>query len=213
MLNFWRILRHEIKLNIYTFENCAAEVLKIRLPKVPQSTLHSWFLSHASTHDFERCVHTYWRRARTVLDMIDHLDVIGRTSEMARIYGVDFFSVCSRGSQYRVESMLVRLAHSQNHIMISPSTQQVFEQPAMESIPLVLEPCSDIVCDPVAVLDFQSLYPSLVIAYNLCYSTLCAKNVYHPGTSVTLGVTRYTIPEAQPLVLFLFAYLCDAGCL
>lgn len=67
----------------------------------------------------------------------------------------------------------------------------------MESSPLVLEPRSDIVCDPVVVLDFQSLYPSLVIAYNLCFSTLCAKNVDTPGTSVKLGVTDYTTPPAS----------------
>ena len=90
---------------------------------------------------------------------------------------------------------VVRLAHSQNYIMISPSRQQVFEQPAMESTPLVLEPLSDMICDPVVVLDFQSLYPSLVIAYNLCFSTICAKNITTPGTPVKLGVTDYVPPE------------------
>jgi DNA polymerase zeta len=31
----------------------------------------------------------------------------------------------------------------------------------------------------VQVVDFQSLYPSLIIAYNLCYSTLAGKLDYH----------------------------------
>lgn len=106
LLNVWRILRHEIKLNIYTFENCAAEILKMRLPKVQHATLHGWFLS--SPPDFSRCLQHIQKRTETVLAMLDHLDVIGRSAEMARIYGVDFFSVLSRGSQYRVESMLVR---------------------------------------------------------------------------------------------------------
>lgn len=42
---------------------------------------------------------------------------------------------------------------------------------APECIPLVLEPESKFYEDPVLVLDFQSLYPSMVIAYNYCYST------------------------------------------
>ena len=50
---------------------------------------------------------------------------INRTSELARVFGIDFFSVLSRGSQYRVESMYLRLAHTQNYLAISPGKQQV----------------------------------------------------------------------------------------
>ena len=50
---------------------------------------------------------------------------INRTSELARVFGIDFFSVLSRGSQYRVESMFLRLAHTQNYLAISPGPQQV----------------------------------------------------------------------------------------
>jgi DNA polymerase zeta len=40
-----------------------------------------------------------------------------------------------------------------------------------QTIALNLEPESGIYHDPVAVLDFQSLYPSICIAYNYCFST------------------------------------------
>lgn len=41
----------------------------------------------------------------------------------------------------------------------------------VECIPLTLEPESQFYADPVIVLDFQSLYPSIMIAYNYCFST------------------------------------------
>ena len=37
---------------------------------------------------------------------------------------------------------------------------------------VVLEPTRGYYTTPVAVLDFASLYPSIMMAHNLCYSTL-----------------------------------------
>lgn len=38
-------------------------------------------------------------------------------------------------------------------------------------MPLIMEPESEFYTSPLLVLDFQSLYPSVMIAYNYCYST------------------------------------------
>ena len=57
--------------------------------------------------------------------MMEQLDMTGRTGELARAFGIDFFSVLTRGSQYRVEAMMARLAHTQNYLLPAPSKQQV----------------------------------------------------------------------------------------
>ena len=48
---------------------------------------------------------------------------------------------------------------------------------APEYLPLVMEPESRFYNDPVIVLDFQSLYPSIIMAYNYCYSTCLGRIV------------------------------------
>lgn len=168
VLNMWRTIRAEVKLQSYSFENCVSSILKIRVPHIKRPALHDLFRRHETRW---RCLSHYVLCNRLCLLMIEQLDFIGRTSELARTFGIDFFSVISRGSQYRVESMMLRLAHSQNYIALSPNNEQVARQPAMEALPLVMEPESGMYEDPVCVLDFQSLYPSMIIAYNLCFST------------------------------------------
>ena len=49
---------------------------------------------------------------------------------------------------------------------------------APECVPLILEPESRFFTDPVLVMDFQSLYPSIIIAHNYCYSTCLGKMKY-----------------------------------
>uniref|UniRef100_A0A2N9I954 DNA polymerase n=1 Tax=Fagus sylvatica TaxID=28930 RepID=A0A2N9I954_FAGSY len=189
VLNIWRLMRGEVKLNMYTIEAVAEAVLRRKIPSFRHKVLTKWFSSGPGRGRF-RCIEYAMERARLNLEIMNQLDMINRTSELARVFGIDFFSVLSRGSQYRVESMLLRLAHTQNYLAISPGSQQVASQPAMECLPLVMEPESGFYADPVVVLDFQSLYPSMIIAYNLCFST-CLGNVA-PSKANTLGVSSFS---------------------
>lgn len=66
---------------------------------------------------------------------------------------------------------MLRIAKPLNFVPVSPSVQQRAGQRAPECIPLNMEPVSKFYTHPVVVLDFQSLYPSIMIAYNYCFST------------------------------------------
>lgn len=45
--------------------------------------------------------------------------------EFARVFGVDFFSVISRGSQFKVESFMFRIAKPESFVLRSPNKNQV----------------------------------------------------------------------------------------
>ena len=60
-------------------------------------------------------------------------------------------------------------------------------------MPLIMEPLSAFYNNPLLVLDFQSLYPSIMIAYNYCYSTCLGRVASFKGRN-KFGVTDLPLP-------------------
>uniref|UniRef100_A0A8C5Q0F4 DNA polymerase zeta catalytic subunit n=1 Tax=Leptobrachium leishanense TaxID=445787 RepID=A0A8C5Q0F4_9ANUR len=170
VLNVWRMMKSEVALTNYTFENVAFHVLHQRFPLFTFRTLSDWFDNKTDAYRWRMTDH-YMSRVHGSLKLLEQLDLIGRTSELARLFGIQFLHVLTRGSQYRVESMMLRIAKPMNYILVTPSVPQRSQMRAPQCIPLVMEPESKFYSNSILVLDFQSLYPSIVIAYNYCYST------------------------------------------
>jgi DNA polymerase zeta len=91
-----------------------------------------------------------------------------------------------------MEKEKIHLLKDRQYFFFSPSQDDIKEQEALEVQALTLEPQSGHFTDPVVVCDFTALYPSLVIAYNLCYSTCAGKLDYHStrGEMQMEGKTR-----------------------
>uniref|UniRef100_A0A3Q1EJP1 DNA polymerase zeta catalytic subunit n=1 Tax=Acanthochromis polyacanthus TaxID=80966 RepID=A0A3Q1EJP1_9TELE len=193
-LNLWRVMKTEVTLNNYSFENVAFHVLHQRFPLYSPRTLSDWFDHNTDLYRWKLVDH-YVSRVCGAMQLLQQHDIIGRTSELARLFGIQFLHVLTRGSQYRVESMMLRLAKPLNYIPVTPSVQQRAQQRAPQCIPLVMEPESRFYSNSVVVLDFQSLYPSIVIAYNYCFST-CLGHVDSLGTpdEFKFGCTSLRVP-------------------
>ncbi|KAJ0123420.1 hypothetical protein J7T55_011885 [Diaporthe amygdali] len=193
MINIWRAMRGELNLLQYTMENVVWHLLHRRIPHYSWRTLSDWY-TNGRQRDLAKVLRYYITRTKMDIQILEENELIPRTSEQARLLGVDFFSVFSRGSQFKVESIMFRIAKPENFVLVSPSRKQVGGQNALECLPLVMEPQSAFYNSPLLVLDFQSLYPSVMIAYNLCYSTFLGRIVNWRGTS-KMGFTDYKRQE------------------
>jgi len=180
MINIWRAMRGELNLLQYTMENVVFHLLHKRIPHYQHSDLTGWYMS-SKPRELAKVLDHFLTRVQLNLDILEANEIVPRTSEQARLLGVDFFAVISRGSQFKVESTMFRIAKPENFILISPSRKQVGQQNALECLPLVMEPQSAFYTSPLLVLDFQSLYPSVMIAYNYCYSTCLGRIVSWRG--------------------------------
>ncbi|KAM7220031.1 hypothetical protein V8F06_004545 [Rhypophila decipiens] len=189
MINIWRAMRGELNLLQYSMENVVWHLLHRRIPHYSWRTLTDWYQS-GRPKDLDNVLRYYLTRTRMDLEILEKNELIPRTSEQARVLGVDFFSIFSRGSQFKVESIMFRIAKPENFMLVSPSRKQVGGQNALECLPLTMEPQSAFYNSPLLVLDFQSLYPSVMIAYNYCYSTFLGRIVNWRGTN-KMGFTEY----------------------
>ncbi|KAF6018928.1 POLD1 [Bugula neritina] len=102
------------------------------------------------------------------LRLLDKLMCVINYMEMARVTGVPLNYLLSRGQQIKVISQLLRKAKTQD-LLIPVLVMQVGDEYTGAT---VIEPVRGYYNTPIATLDFASLYPSIMMAHNLCYTTL-----------------------------------------
>ncbi|KAK2602561.1 hypothetical protein N8I77_009079 [Diaporthe amygdali] len=104
--------------------------------------------------------------------LMDKLSCLENYTEMARVTGVPFNFLLSRGQQVKFISQLFRKALEQK--LVIPDLKGEGSEDQYEGA-TVIEPTRGYYDVPIATLDFASLYPSIIQAHNLCYTTLVSK--------------------------------------
>lgn len=112
-----------------------------RIPHYSFRDLTNWYKSKKALNQ-EKVLRYHMMRTKLNLELLEKEDFITRIryatdlhftmckfaklgSEQARIIGIAFNQVLSRGSQLKVESLLFRIAKPESFILVSPSRKQV----------------------------------------------------------------------------------------
>eukprot|EP00746_Dinoflagellata_sp_MGD_P163690 gnl/MRDRNA2_/MRDRNA2_91872_c0_seq1.p1 gnl/MRDRNA2_/MRDRNA2_91872_c0~~gnl/MRDRNA2_/MRDRNA2_91872_c0_seq1.p1 ORF type:complete len:1150 (+),score=221.56 gnl/MRDRNA2_/MRDRNA2_91872_c0_seq1:69-3518(+) len=108
--------------------------------------------------------------AEAVLQIFEKLHYLYNFVEMARVTGVPIDYLLFRGQMVKVQSQLLRKARAEGFLFPAKPSHGSDERSFEGGF--VMDPKCGFYRAPIATLDFASLYPSIMMAHNICYSTL-----------------------------------------
>ncbi|MCL4130834.1 UNVERIFIED_CONTAM: hypothetical protein GTU68_015647 [Idotea baltica] len=171
------VLLRDYKLRSYTLNSVSYHFLQEQKEDVHHSIISD--LQNGNDQTRRRLAVYCLKDAYLPLRLLDKLMCIINYMEMSRVTGVPLSYLLTRGQQIKVVSQLLRKASEQDLVMPTHkgAGDDVYEGAT------VIEPKRGYYDVPITTLDFSSLYPSIMMAHNLCYTTLLES----PAKASSLG--------------------------
>lgn len=126
-----------------------------------------------------------------VLYLLDRVSVVPNTVQMSQVTNTLLSDIANRGQQIKTFNLIARYAHNNGFVMNFRDVQ--WDAGAEYEGATVLPPQPGYYQRPVATLDFASLYPSIMQAYNLCFSSIVLDAEYQNLESAGAKYGRYNI--------------------
>uniref|UniRef100_A0A8C1XUW2 DNA polymerase n=1 Tax=Cyprinus carpio TaxID=7962 RepID=A0A8C1XUW2_CYPCA len=165
-----QVLLRDYKLRSYTLNAVSFHFLQEQKEDVQHSIITD--LQNGNEQTRRRLAVYCLKDAYLPLRLLQKLMCVINYMEMARVTGVPLTYLLSRGQQIKVVSQLLRQAMKQDLVMPVVRTEAGEDYTGAT----VIEPEKGYYSVPIATLDFSSLYPSIMMAHNLCYTTLLQKS-------------------------------------
>ncbi|KAH7890713.1 DNA polymerase family B-domain-containing protein [Phlebopus sp. FC_14] len=169
-LDVLQFMQREHKLRSYTLNSVCAQFLGEQKEDVHHSVITE--LQNGGPESRRRLAVYCLKDAYLPQRLLDKLMCFVNYIEMARVTGVPFNYLLSRGQSIKVLSQLFRKANEDGYVVPALKGEGTDEQYEGAT---VIEPSKGYYDSPIATLDFSSLYPSIMMAHNLCYTTLLEK--------------------------------------
>jgi len=180
------VIQRDHKLRSYTLNAVSAHFLGKQKEDVHHSIIAD--LQNGTNETRRRLAVYCLKDALLPQKLIEKLMCVINYVEMARVTGVPLNYLLTRGQQIKVLSQLYRYANEQDLLipyMKSKGKQDDDKSKGYQGA-TVIKPKKAYYTEPIATLDFSSLYPSIMMAHNLCYTTLI-----HPQDIQSLSPDEY----------------------
>eukprot|EP00735_Rhodelphis_limneticus_P013517 TRINITY_DN728_c0_g1::TRINITY_DN728_c0_g1_i1::g.18399::m.18399 TRINITY_DN728_c0_g1::TRINITY_DN728_c0_g1_i1::g.18399 ORF type:complete len:1039 (+),score=291.88,sp/Q9LVN7/DPOD1_ARATH/55.83/0.0,DNA_pol_B/PF00136.16/2.8e-136,DNA_pol_B_exo1/PF03104.14/1.3e-77,zf-C4pol/PF14260.1/1.3e-23,DNA_pol_B_2/PF03175.8/7.1,DNA_pol_B_2/PF03175.8/0.28,DNA_pol_B_2/PF03175.8/2e+02,DNA_pol_A_exo1/PF01612.15/3.9e+03,DNA_pol_A_exo1/PF01612.15/0.11,RNase_H_2/PF13482.1/0.28,zf-RING-like/PF08746.6/4e+03,zf-RING-like/PF08 len=172
IMDMLQIITRDYKLRSYSLNSVCADFLGEQKEDVHHSIITD--LQNGNEDTRRRLAVYCLKDAYLPQRLMDRLMSLYNYMEMARVTGVPLSWLFARGQMIKVASLLYREARDQGFAVPDVETGGTTDGPQFEGA-IVIPPQKGFYEVPIATLDFASLYPSIMMAHNLCYSTLVQK--------------------------------------
>jgi DNA polymerase delta subunit 1 len=169
-LDLLQLVQRDYQLRSYTLNAVSAHFLNEQKEDVHHTMITELYNGDANSR--RRLAVYCLKDAYLPQRLMDKLMCLVNYTEMARVTGVPFDFLLSKGQQVKFLQQLYRKCLEQ-HLVI-PNLSSKASEDQYEGA-TVIEPTRGYYDVPIATLDFASLYPSIMQAHNLCYTTLLNK--------------------------------------
>jgi len=167
------LVRSSFSLKRYTLRNASLELLGVEKHDVEPKEMESLWASDGE--DFARLVSHSRRDSYLALHLLLDLKLLDKYIALAQTSGSLPQDVINGGQAGMVENFLFRKFQERRRVIPPKPDADLSQTRAAQSFELkggaVLDPRKGLVED-VVILDYRSLYPSIMMAHNLCYSTV-----------------------------------------
>ncbi|WNY28867.1 hypothetical protein MmiEs2_10800 [Methanimicrococcus stummii] len=166
------LVRRNFSLKQYTLRNAAKELLGREKLDVPAAEMEKyWFDSGELLAQF---INYSRRDSELAIELLLHLKILDKYVALARITNSVVQETLDGGQTSMVEQVMLKEYGRHQRVMpVKPDGEAYEERDGDDELKggAVLDPVRGL-HENVIILDYKSLYPTIMMAHNLCYTTI-----------------------------------------
>lgn len=173
VFDLYVVTRRDKFYDIYTLDFVSAQVLGEKAKKDEVSAEEQFRIYHEGTlEEWKKLLHYSLRDSWAPLQIIEKWNTTTMLLANASIIGINIDDIYSRGQQYRLENMVLQRLLPQGIVIDPPKNVKGEKYKGA----IVQEPVLGLQ-EFLATLDFNSLYPTIMIHFNVSHDTFVGTNI------------------------------------